>query len=242
MKRQNLRKLVLLVSLLLFPITIFYFSPAIPFEGGSQGIINGSLIIFAAMFIFSIFFGRIFCAWLCPGGGLQECAALVQSKAPVQAWRNYIKYVIWLIWLGAVIIMFLTANEEISLDFFFATHQGISVAQPMAYIIYYGIVLLILAPALFLGRRSFCHYLCWMAPFMVIGAKLGQLLHLPNLRVKSQGEACVSCKKCSKACPMGLPVEELVVKKQGLTSECIQCGACIDICPKGVLKYTWKNS
>lgn len=241
MKRQNLRKLVLLISLLLFPITIFYFSPAIPFEGGSQGIINGSLIVFAAMFIFSMFLGRIFCSWLCPGGGLQEAATIIQPKPPAQGWRNYIKYVIWVIWLGSVVVMFLNGNKNLTVDFFFATDHGISVARPMAYTVYYGIILLILVPALFLGKRSFCHYLCWMAPFMILGYKLGRRLHLPQLRVKARGETCISCKKCSKVCPMGLPVEEMATKNQDLTGECIQCGACLDICPKDVLKYTWKS-
>lgn len=97
MKRQRLRKLLLVVSFLLFPITLYYFSPALIINAGLEGIINGSFIVFVLMFLFSIPFGRLFCAYICPAGGLQECAFSVNEKLPKQGWRNYIKYIIWII-------------------------------------------------------------------------------------------------------------------------------------------------
>ncbi|MBR2176297.1 MAG: 4Fe-4S binding protein, partial [Clostridia bacterium] len=84
MKRQNIRKLSLVISLLLFPITLYYFSPALIMNGALNGIINGSFIVFALMLILSIPFGRIFCSWLCPAGGLQECAFMINDKRPKQ--------------------------------------------------------------------------------------------------------------------------------------------------------------
>ncbi|MCM1194045.1 MAG: 4Fe-4S binding protein [Acetatifactor muris] len=36
----------------------------------------------------SIPFGRLFCSYLCPAGGLQECAFAVNEKKPKQGWRN----------------------------------------------------------------------------------------------------------------------------------------------------------
>ncbi len=88
MKRQKIRKLLLILSLLLFPVTLYYFSPALIFEAGMKGIINGSFLVFAAMFVLSVPFGRIFCAYLCPAGGLQECVFAVNDKFPKQGWRN----------------------------------------------------------------------------------------------------------------------------------------------------------
>ena len=65
MKRQRLRKLLLIASLLLFPITLYYFSPALIVSAGLDGIINGSFIVFVLMFALSIPFGRLFCAYAC---------------------------------------------------------------------------------------------------------------------------------------------------------------------------------
>lgn len=92
MKRQQIRKLLLITSLLLFPITLYYFSPALIINAGLNGIINGSFIVFVLMFFLSIPFGRLFCTYLCPAGGLQECAFLVNERQPKQGLRNYIKY------------------------------------------------------------------------------------------------------------------------------------------------------
>lgn len=53
MKRQRLRKLLLIASLLLFPVTLYYFSPALIINAGLKGIIK-----FMLMFVLSIPFVR----------------------------------------------------------------------------------------------------------------------------------------------------------------------------------------
>ena len=53
-----------------------------------NGVINGSFIVFALMFLLSIPFGSLFCTYLCPAGGLQECVSTINDKNPKQGWRN----------------------------------------------------------------------------------------------------------------------------------------------------------
>lgn len=240
MNRQRLRKFLLLLSFLLFPVTIYYLSPVLIINAGLNGIINGSFVVFLILLVGSIFFGRIFCAYLCPAGGLQECTFCVNERIPKQGWRNNIKYIIWMVWIAAVVVCYLYRGEIVRLDFFYETDHGISVANIYGYIIYYGVVFLILIPCVLFGKRVFCHYFCWIAPFMVLGTKLRRLLHLPGLQVTAQKENCIACKRCNQACPMGLDVQHMA-KQGGCTStECIQCGACIDACPKHVLHYRMK--
>lgn len=50
-RRQRYRKALLFLSLLLFPVTLYYFSPMLILQGASQGIINGSFIVFGLMFL-----------------------------------------------------------------------------------------------------------------------------------------------------------------------------------------------
>ena len=149
---------------------------------------------------------------------------------------------IWVIWIAAIVITFVLGKNDVTIDFFYMTDHGISVTEIYNYIIYYGVILLLVAPTLIHGKRAVCHYICWMAPFMVIGSKIGQILHLPQLHMQADRSKCISCKKCSKACPMGLAVDEMVTKNMnGKCSECIQCGACADVCSKGVIRYSFKN-
>lgn len=238
MKRQQIRKLLLITSLLLFPVTLYYFSPALIINGGLHGIINGSFIVFVCMFLLSIPFGRLFCSYLCPAGGLQECTFAVNEKKPKQGWRNHIKFAIWGIWLTIVCVCYWHSGEVITIDFFFETENGISVSSMQSYIIYYGIVCLILIPCIFLGKRTFCHYFCWMAPFMILGTKLRGILHLPGIHIKTANEGnCVSCGRCGDVCPMGIKVMREMKQGKINNHECIQCGACIDHCPKSVLTY-----
>lgn len=238
MTRQRRRKLLLLASLLLFPVTLYYFSPALIINAGLNGIINGSFIVFSLLFLLSIPFGRLFCSYLCPAGGLQECASAINDKLPRQGWRNFIKFIIWGIWLTAVACCYFHTGRITAVDFFFETENGISAVSVQSYIIYYGIVCLVLIPSVLFGKRVFCHYFCWMAPFMIVGTRLRRLLRLPGIHIKAAGkDNCISCGKCNTVCPMGIDVMHETADGIIHSPECIQCGACVDCCPRRVLSY-----
>ncbi len=243
--RQRIRKTILIISFLLFPVTIWYFSPYLIIQAASEHIMNGSFIVFVSMFVLSMFLGRVWCGYLCPAGGLQECISAGNPAPAKQGWRNKIKYVIWIIWMIAIVVTFILGKNEVTVDPFYMTDHGISITSIYNYVMYYGVILLLVLPALIHGRRATCHYICWMAPFMVIGSSIGRMLHIPQLHIEADNEKCVACGKCSKSCPIGLDVKNMVSEgKNDKCTECIQCGACVDACPKNVLKYkmTWRKN
>jgi polyferredoxin len=92
-------------------------------------------------------------------------------------------------------------------------------------------------PALILGKRAFCHYLCPFGVLNMVASKLGQWLRLPQLHLRAQPERCVACHRCERACPMSLPVTAMVQRGDLRHRECILCGTCIDTCPKDSLRY-----
>ena len=56
------------------------------------------------------------------------------------------------------------------IDFFYRTTHGLSIGDVQGLITYFSVLLLLIVlPAFVLGKRSFCHHLCWMAPFMILG-------------------------------------------------------------------------
>lgn len=241
MKRQKVRKFLAILSFLLFPVTIYYFSPYLIIQGASEGIITGSFIVFSAMLLASLFFGRAFCGWLCPAGGLQECLALVSGKKAKGGRRNWTKYAIWIPWIAIIATISIAAGGFRKIDFLYQTTNGISVANTMSYIVYYAVLLLIVVLSLTAGKRGFCHYSCWMSPFMIIGTKIKDLMKIPSLHLSADPDKCIDCKQCTKKCPMSLEVDTMVKKGCMRNTECILCGECVDVCPKSAIKYRVTN-
>lgn len=162
---------------------------------------------------------------------------MANDKSSKQGLRNCIKYGIWVVWFTTVVVCFILSRCKITVNPFYLTDHGISVTDISNYVIYYGVIGVIFLPALIHGKRAFCHYFCWMAPFMVLGEKIGKVLHIPHIYIKSDKSKCISCKQCNKNCQMSLDVAKMVVDEKFNSSECIHCGACIDSCPKKVLSY-----
>ena len=235
--RQRIRSGLLIISLLLFPITIWYMSPYLIIMGATEGVISGSAVLFVLLFLGSIFGGRVFCSYLCPMGGLAECLSPISSKTVIKKKSVWLKPVLWSIWMGSIITIFFTSGKEYKADPLYQTFHGISIANPYGYIVYYGVIVLVLLASLLIGKRAFCHYFCWMSMFMILGIKMRRLLHMPGLRIVSEPQKCIECLQCDKHCPMGLPVSKLFSEGEIKENECIQCGACVDHCPNAVLHY-----
>ena len=237
--RQKIRKGLILFSFFLFPAIFYYLSPFLIIRASSQGIINGSFILFSLMFLSSLFLGRGYCGWVCPGAGCQE--AIFSARDTKVTKGDYIKWLIWVPWISSIVFLAISAGGYSRIDFFYMTTHGISIGNTQGAISYFIVVLvLIVLPSFVIGKRSFCHHLCWMAPFMIIGRKVRNHFKWPSLQLQSNPEACKHCHVCVDNCPMSLPVEDMVQKERMENVECILCGTCVDGCKQDVLKYSWK--
>ena len=223
---------------LLFPIIYYYFSPYLIIVGASEGVINGSFIVFGSMFIVSLFLGRAFCGWVCPAGGEQELCVRLRDKR-FKGWkRDWIKYFLWGPWLSIIALMFYNAGGIKSINFFYQTYYGISIQDIESLILFMIIAGIIALLAWIAGKRGFCHTACWMAPFMIIGRKIRNIIRLPALCLKADKEKCIDCKTCSKNCTMNLDVNKMVKRGDMENTECILCGTCVDVCPNKVIKFS----
>jgi polyferredoxin len=223
-----------------FPVTIYYLSPVLSFFGAADGLVTGSLIVFGAQFVAALFFGRAFCGWVCPAGGVHELTMPIQRRR-VPRWLGWIKFGIWVPWLGFIVYSLIRPEEVITVDFFAYTTGGISVVDLQGYIVYYMVLTAFLVLGLAVGRRAGCHTLCWMAPFMIVGRWLRNLVKWPALRLKSDTDECISCRRCTEACPMSIDVQTLVDAQDMEDRDCILCGNCADVCPKSVIRYSFSS-
>ena len=237
-RRQSIRLAAILVSFLLFPVTINYLSPYVIIDGASQGIINGSFLTFGLLFLSSLFLGRIWCAWICPGAGLQRACFGVNDRRVRGGRLAWIKWGIWIAWIGVIALLAISVGGYRTINVLHLTDSVISVDEPSGYIKYFFVVGIILILSFTAGRRALCQYGCWMAPFMIIGRKIRNLFKWPALRLRSDGGKCIHCLTCTKNCPMSLDVHRMVQQGAMENSECILCGTCVDGCPEGAIAYS----
>ncbi|PDW03779.1 4Fe-4S binding protein [Candidatus Viridilinea mediisalina] len=238
--RQRVRMTILLIAWLLFPVTIFYFSPYLIVQATAEGVVSGSLIVFTLMLLSALLLGRAYCGWACPAAGLQE-AALPINPAAVASWLGRIKWVIWSLWMALLIVLMLRAGGYTRIDPFYNLAGGLSINEIAWYPIFLLVNGLALGLAVFAGRRGFCHAICWMAPFMVVGQRLGAALRLPRLRLYTTPSACTGCQVCTRSCPMSLPVHSIVQSERQISDDCILCGNCVDNCKHQAIRFGFGN-
>jgi polyferredoxin len=238
-RRQATRKALIFISLLLFPITMNFLSPYVIIDGAFQGIVNGSLVFFLVLFVGALLVGRLWCGWLCPAGGMGEACFMISEKPARGGRLHWIKWGIWIPWIGIITYAALSAGGYTRINLLHLTESGISVDEPAKYIIYYIVVGTVFVLSITAGKRAFCHYGCWMAPFMILGRKVRNALKTPALHLTADTDACIHCKRCTQACPMNLDVHGMVQSGHMEHSECILCGSCVDSCPKDVIHYAF---
>ena len=242
MKRQNLRKALLVIFVLSLPVTMFYLSPLLTLQGAWKGIVTSSLIFVAVSAVLAFFAGWVFCGWICPGGAVQEVLFPANDRRVPGGKYDLVKYGVAAVWLAFLVAFFVRAGGVLSVHPLYGIESGVSLATPVSYVMFYvamgGMVVLSLA----VGRRPFCHYGCMLAPFMIAGKYAAIKLGAPRLHLEAESEKCIDCKLCTKNCPMSLDVHAMV-RSSGMDSpECISCAACVDVCPKKVLSFTFSSS
>ena len=243
-RRQAIRRTVLLVSFVLFPVTINYFSPYLIIDGGFRGVLTGSAILFASLFAGSLVFGRIWCGWMCPVPGLTEPLLRVNGRR-VGRKADLVKWLIWVPWVALIVFAVARAGGYHAIDPFYGTVGGISLAadadRPLiaAFAVYFAVVAVFFGTALAVGRRGACHAVCWMAPFMIVGRRASVIAGTPALGLATDPEKCTHCGRCTEVCPMSVDVESQVASGRVEHTECALCGSCADECPRHVIRYTF---
>lgn len=198
----------------------------------SLGVSNFYILI--AILVITFLIRRVFCGYVCPIGTLSYWIGKFGRKyklGPVQIpiWLDRILSLIKYIVLF-VILWFTYRTGELwfrGIDPCYAliSRHGEDITI-LAYIIA-GIIAL----GSLLVSLPFCR---WGCPFAAV---LNPISCLGFSIVKRDPKICVACGKCSKVCPMAIPVADV---NNVSHARCLSCLECVDRCPKsGALKWSF---
>ena len=148
-----------------------------------------ALLFFILPILFTLFFGRVFCAGVCPFGALQEIVNIKNYRLSKSV-TTVLGLVPW-IYLTFAILFAVTNSAFIICRF--DPFVGIFRFGGRFVLIIFGAVLLI--ASIFTGR-PFCRFIC---PF---GALLSLFARVSIFRVELTKKQCIKCELCHNACPV----------------------------------------
>lgn len=239
--RQKVRLTLLFLIMLTFPITMNYLSVYLIIESAGQGVAAFTLFFWSAFTVSALFVGRAACAYICPLGALQETKDRMAPKARLARIKGLklVKYILAVGWVGGIAAAAISAGGYKSVDLMYNMTSFVSVDSAQNWIMWGFIVGVVLLPAFLIGKRGFCHYFCPWGVLNTLATKAKNLFRWPSLHLRSSKQDCKQCRNCERACPMSLPVTDMVNNGGMKNSECILCGTCADTCPNGVIGYSW---
>ena len=202
-----------------------------------------SYYITGFLILLGVLLGRFICGFLCPFGWFQELLHKIPGKklsARKLKPLTFIKYgvlVIMVILLPALVVNDVGMGEPFFCKYLCpqgvlegalplaAADKGIRAALGVLFS-WKLAVLLSVAILSVLFYRPFCKWLCPLGAFYALLNKVSLI------GMKVDGQKCVSCGKCAKACKM-----DVDVTKTPDHTECIRCGMCVKACPVEAVSF-----
>ncbi len=178
---------------------------------------TGYGLLFLAVLILTLLWGRIFCGYICPFGALQELLHFKKiSRTIPSVWDHYLtraKYVL----LGYLGVRVFVTGQVILQDYtpFKALFTWGGTPLSIGLTLTFGILSVIM-------YRPFCRYVCPLGAFLALLSRF----RLFKVKVNSH---CVNCGLCQKVCKS----RAIAGRPPTIdSSECILCGDCLGKCPK----------
>lgn len=181
-----------------------------------------ALVCMLAPIVWAVARGRYWCGNWCPRGSFYDTVMSrlsPQREIPVLFRRAWFRVLMVAFIMGAFTLQMISAWGNLD-------------AMGMVFIRIIFITTVVgIALALTFHQRSWCSF----CPMGSIASWISTKTLPKPILVET---SCVSCKLCTKACPLQLTPYSAKGNDAGfLDSDCLKCGRCIEACPKKALHF-----
>jgi polyferredoxin len=197
-----------------------------------------NVVMLVAVLAMALLLRSAFCGWICPFGFLQDLisslskalqkriptlrrgfASLRKRAAHLSVIDRYLRYLKYLVLIWAV-----GGSAYYGYMVFRDYDPWAALLTVVEFSLTPGLVVLaVTLVASFFVERPWCRYAC------PLGAASGLLGLLSPTYLKREESACINCKLCTRACPMGLEVHSATIIK---SADCNTCLECVGACPQ----------
>jgi polyferredoxin len=211
------------------PCVISYFQNAFLFLLGKK-IMIGFFVPFVVLLVLTYIYGKVWCGWLCPLGGLQDLIYLgrwpkLKNSKFFKLFRTKIAQVVMrsiqIVSFVALLMVLILKQMPLycRIDpfkpiFRILKNDGLIQLVESGWLMWTLIVVLIVSSLLI--YRPFCKAFC------PAGLLMNWVSMIPGAhRIKIDGDSCKHCKRCEKKCPMS------AIHDDKVDNTCIHCGECL---------------
>lgn len=183
---------------------------------------ESSVVLAVLGLLLALLFGPVICGWVCPFGTFQEWLAKLGRKLFGKKYNNFVpgkldkalRYLRYLVFAW-VSYMTVVSGKLIFQDYdpYYALFNFWTGEVAIAGYIALAVVVVL---SLFV-ERPFCKYAC---PY---GALQGVFNLFRVFGIRRNAPTCISCKACSKACPMNIEVSSSKVVRDHQCISCLEC-------------------
>jgi len=187
-----------------------------------QKIHSSAFILSMIAVILLVFFGPVFCGWMCPMGSIQEWVGKLGKKifgkrynafvpAKLDTVLRYARYIV----LARVLQVTITTGKLMfqEVDPYYALFQFWTGEVAITAFVVLGASLVL---SLFV-ERPFCKYAC---PY---GAFQGVFNLFRIFGIKRKASTCIDCKLCDRSCPMNIKVSQSGTVRNHQCISCLEC-------------------